>query len=52
MCGDGRAAIDTNGRLMPCVLGRDFDAGNVRESALAALLTGDRWVEVVDAIPG
>ncbi|GAA2618663.1 radical SAM protein [Actinomadura fulvescens] len=52
MCGDGRAAIDTTGRLMPCVLGRDFDAGNVHESALADLLAGGRWAEVVDAIPG
>lgn len=52
MCGRGRAAIDTNGRLMPCVLGRTFDAGNVRETPLAELLAGERWAQIVAAIPG
>ncbi|MDL4773618.1 SPASM domain-containing protein [Actinomadura xylanilytica] len=51
-CGRGRAAIDTSGRLMPCVLGRAFDAGNVRDAPLAELLAADRWSEVVASIPG
>ncbi|MFC5187149.1 radical SAM/SPASM domain-containing protein [Actinomadura harenae] len=52
MCGRGRAAIDTNGQLMPCVLGRAFTAGNVRDTPLAELLAGERWAQIVAAIPG
>ncbi|WP_344903044.1 SPASM domain-containing protein [Actinomadura meridiana] len=50
-CGDGRAAIDTHGRLMPCVLGRGFDAGNVTETPLAELLDGAAWRRIVARIP-
>lgn len=51
-CGKGRAAIDTDGRLMPCVLGRHHSAGNVRDVPLADLLTGAEWEEIVRSIDG
>lgn len=52
MCGRGRAAIDTDGRLMPCVLGRHRSAGNVRETPLAELLDAGAWRAMVDSIHG
>ena len=51
-CGRGRAAIDTAGRLMPCVLGRHHCAGDVRETPLAELLNRREWAEMVDSIHG
>ncbi|MFC9976603.1 radical SAM/SPASM domain-containing protein [Spirillospora sp. NPDC127200] len=51
MCGDGRAAIDTSGRLTPCVLGRHLEAGNVRDTPLADMIAGDRWADMIAGIP-
>src|SRR5690606_30703126 len=51
-CGRGRAAIDTTGRLMPCVLGRRHSIGNVREAPLAELLDRPEWADLVSSIHG
>src|SRR6266545_3821398 len=51
-CGRGRAAIDTHGRLVPCVLGRFLVAGTVTETPLGELLAGQRWDEIVTSVPG
>lgn len=51
-CGRGRAAIDTTGRLMPCVLGRHHSIGNVREAPLAELLDRPEWADLVSSIHG
>jgi MoaA/NifB/PqqE/SkfB family radical SAM enzyme len=50
-CGQDRAAIGMDGQLTPCVLGRFLVAGNVRDTPLAALLAGQRWREIVAAVP-
>lgn len=50
-CGDGRAAIDTDGQLSPCVLGRHMVAGNVRYARLGEILDGTSWHEIVESIP-
>ncbi|WP_433227573.1 radical SAM/SPASM domain-containing protein [Actinomadura formosensis] len=52
LCGRGRAAIDTDGRLMPCVLGRHHSAGDVREVPLADLLDSPGWKGMVSSIHG
>lgn len=50
-CGRGRAAIDTDGRLMPCVLGRHLSAGNVRDTPLGELLASQEWRDMVLSVP-
>jgi len=50
-CGKGRAAIGMDGQLTPCVLGRFLIAGNVKDTPLAALFAGQRWREIVAAVP-
>ncbi|MQA96006.1 MAG: radical SAM protein [Streptosporangiales bacterium] len=50
-CGRGRAAIDTHGRLIPCVLGRFLIAGNVTATPLGELLAGQRWDDIVTSVP-
>lgn len=50
-CGDGRAAISSDGDVSPCVLGRFLVAGNVRVTPLPDILSGSAWGEIVGSIP-
>ncbi len=50
-CGLGRAAILPDGSVTPCVMSRDLTGGNVRDTPLPALLTGEQWRTVVDRVP-
>lgn len=50
-CGDDRAAIMPDGSLVPCVIGRWLDAGNVRDTPLAALLAGPAWQARLAVVP-
>ncbi|WP_460364793.1 radical SAM protein [Actinocorallia lasiicapitis] len=51
MCGIGRLAIDTDGKLMPCVLGgRHLKAGDVRDHGLARLLHSTLWEQTLEAV--
>jgi len=50
-CGLGRAAVLADGTFTPCVLGRFLRTGSVKTTALATLLSGPAWHEVMQAIP-
>ncbi|MFF3817242.1 radical SAM/SPASM domain-containing protein [Streptomyces bluensis] len=52
-CGDARAAIGPDGEVWPCgVLSRFLHpAGNVRQTPLGQILTGDTWAALASAIP-
>ncbi len=50
-CGLGRAAVQPDGTLTPCVMATDRDGGNVRTTPLAELLTGQRWRDAVSSVP-
>ncbi|MFF0578822.1 SPASM domain-containing protein [Streptosporangium saharense] len=50
-CGDGKAAVNPDGDVWPCVMSRWMVAGNVRETALAEIVEGERWRELVAAVP-
>jgi len=50
-CGEGRAAIMTDGSLVPCVIGRWLDTGNVRDAPLADILAGAAWQRTLALVP-
>lgn len=50
-CGDGRAAVMTDGSLVPCVIGRWLDCGNVRDATLADILSGPTWQRTLALVP-
>lgn len=50
-CGDQRVAIGPDGQVTPCVIGRHLIAGNVRETPLADILTGDTWAALLARVP-
>ncbi|WP_261562855.1 radical SAM/SPASM domain-containing protein [Frankia tisae] len=50
-CGLGRAAVQPDGRLTPCVMISDRDGGNVKTTPLAELLTGQQWRDAVGSVP-
>jgi sulfatase maturation enzyme AslB (radical SAM superfamily) len=50
-CGLDRAAILPDGQLSPCAIGRWLDCGNVRETPLAALLSGPAWQHTLALVP-
>ncbi|MFC5180313.1 radical SAM/SPASM domain-containing protein [Actinomadura harenae] len=45
-CGDGRAAVGPDGDVWLCVMARSVSAGNVRDSALGDVLSGQAWREL------
>ncbi|MGI5530118.1 radical SAM/SPASM domain-containing protein [Streptomyces syringium] len=48
-CGDGRASIDPNGNVAPCVFSTWMGVGNVREDSLPSILSGPALSEAVDS---
>jgi MoaA/NifB/PqqE/SkfB family radical SAM enzyme len=47
-CGDGRAAISSDGDVWPCILSRGLPAaGNVKRTALRKILAGPAWRKLV-----
>ena len=50
-CGDDRAAIMPDGSLVPCVVGRWLDTGNVLTTPLAEILTGREWERTLALVP-
>ena len=50
-CGFGRAAVLPDGEVAPCVLGRWLRCGNVRQTPLAAILSGDAWRHTMARVP-
>ncbi|MEU2222205.1 radical SAM protein [Streptomyces sp. NPDC018347] len=50
-CGDGRAAVMTDGTVTPCVLGRFLPTGNAKTDGLAAVFDGQRWKDTAASIP-
>jgi MoaA/NifB/PqqE/SkfB family radical SAM enzyme len=50
-CGLGRAAILPDGQLTPCVMGRWLECGNVRDSSLAEILSGEAWRRTMTVVP-
>ena len=50
-CGLGRAAVLPDGEVAPCVLGRWLRCGNVRQTPLAAILSGDAWRHTMARVP-
>jgi hypothetical protein len=46
-----RAAILPDGRLVPCVIGRWLDCGNVRDTPLASILAGPEWRRNLGLVP-
>lgn len=50
-CGTGRAAILPSGQLTPCVIGRWMHAGNVKETPISEILTGQAWHDALAAVP-
>ena len=50
-CGIDRAAIMTDGRLVPCVVGRWLECGNVRTTPLAQILSGPAWQRTLALVP-
>jgi MoaA/NifB/PqqE/SkfB family radical SAM enzyme len=50
-CADGRAAVMTDGRVTPCVLGRFLDTGNAKTEGLAAVFGGQKWADTAASIP-
>lgn len=50
-CGDDRAAILPDGSLVPCVVGRWLDTGNVRTTPLAEILGGPDWERTLTLVP-
>ncbi|EIV92259.1 radical SAM protein [Frankia sp. QA3] len=49
-CGLGRAAVGPDGRITPCIM-TDRDGGNVLDTPLAELLSGQRWRDAVGSVP-
>lgn len=53
-CGDGSAAIMSDGNVTPCVFARHQPVGNVLEQPLEAILIGEQFAqrraEIVDAV--
>jgi hypothetical protein len=47
-CGDGHAAVLTDGRLSPC-LRSPLTAGDIRDRSLGELLAAPQWYRAVDA---
>ncbi|WP_416985468.1 radical SAM protein [Streptomyces sp. T028] len=50
-CADGRAAVMTDGTVTPCVLGRFLKTGNAKTEGLAAVFSGQQWVDTAASIP-
>jgi sulfatase maturation enzyme AslB (radical SAM superfamily) len=50
-CGIGRAAVLPSGQLTPCVMGRWLACGNVRDTALAHILSGPAWRHTMTLVP-
>jgi MoaA/NifB/PqqE/SkfB family radical SAM enzyme len=50
-CGRGIAAVLPSGDVCPCVMSRWLTAGNVRETPLAAILSGPAMAAATAAIP-
>ena len=50
-CGDDRAAVMPDGSLVPCVVGRWLDTGNVKTTPLAQILTGPEWKRTLALVP-
>lgn len=50
-CGNGKAAINPNGDLWPCVMSRWMVAGNVLQNTLADIIGGPKWRDLVATIP-
>lgn len=50
-CGDDRAAIMPDGRLVPCVVGRWLNTGNVKTTPLAQILAGPEWESTLALVP-
>ncbi|MEU0517195.1 radical SAM/SPASM domain-containing protein [Streptosporangium sp. NPDC006007] len=50
-CGDGKAAVNPDGDVWPCVMSRWMTAGNVRETPLGDIIGGPRWCELVATVP-
>lgn len=51
-CGDGRAAVGSDGTVSPCVISSSWmAAGSVRDAPLAAIVNGARMRELVASIP-
>ena len=50
-CGHGIAAILPSGDVTPCVMARWLTAGNVRDTALATILSGPAMTAAAAAIP-
>ncbi|MEV4739777.1 radical SAM protein [Streptomyces sp. NPDC049555] len=48
-CGDGRASIDPDGNVSPCVLSTWMGVGNVREDSLTSILSGPALSDAVDS---
>ncbi|CAJ61584.1 MULTISPECIES: radical SAM/SPASM domain-containing protein [Frankia] len=50
-CGHGRAAVQPDGTLTPCIMSSGLDGGNVKRAPLAELLAGQRWRDAVSSVP-
>lgn len=49
-CGEGRASIDPNGTVSPCVFSTWMSVGNVHEDSLTSILNGPALSEAVDSL--
>jgi MoaA/NifB/PqqE/SkfB family radical SAM enzyme len=50
-CGLDRAAVLSDGQLVPCAIGRWLDCGNVHDTPLADLLPGAAWQHTLSLVP-
>lgn len=49
-CAHGNLAVAPDGQVWPCVFTRWLPVGNVREQALAEIMTSDRMATVVEEL--
>ncbi|WP_171162015.1 radical SAM protein [Streptomyces sp. I05A-00742] len=49
-CGDGRAVIDPDGNVAPCVFSTWMSVGNVHDASLASILSGPALSKAVDSL--